>query len=150
MRIAVVHGPNLQLLGRREPEIYGIATLAEINRGLEALAAELGAELEFFQSNSEGALLDFIADAATRVDGFLANPGALTHTSVALRDAAVGVGRPFVEVHLSNPAGREPFRQQSYLAGVALGVVAGFGASSYLLGLRGLVEHLRRGSGGTG
>lgn len=143
MTVAVVHGPNLQLLGRREPEIYGTATLAEIERALETLGRELGAALEFFQSNAEGALLDFVASAADRVDGFLVNPGALTHTSIALRDALVGVGRPFVEVHLSNPVGREPFRRRSYLADVAVGVVAGFGAQSYLLGLRGLVEYLR-------
>lgn len=139
----MVHGPNLQLLGRREPEVYGTRTLADVDRALEALAAELGAEVECFQSNSEGALLDFVAEAAARVDGFLLNPGALTHTSIALRDALVGVGRPFVEVHLSNPAAREPFRHHSCIAGVALGVIAGFGAASYLLALRALVEHLR-------
>ena len=143
MRIAVVNGPNLQLLGQREPEIYGTSTLADINGELEASGKELGAQLEFFQSNSEGALLDYIAEAARRVDGFVVNPGALTHTSVALRDALVGVGRPFVEVHLSNPATRESFRQRSYLSGAALGVVSGFGPRSYRLGLEGLVAVLR-------
>lgn len=142
MRIAAVHGPNLRLLGRREPEIYGSDTLESIDGALEELAGELGVELETFQSNSEGEILDFLEAASERVDGFLVNPGGLTHTSVALRDGLVGVGKPFVEVHLSNTAGREEFRRRSYTAPVALGVVAGFGARSYLLGLRGLVRSL--------
>lgn len=142
MKIAVVHGPNLRLLGQREPEVYGTDTLADVNDALEALAAELGVEVEAYQSNHEGELLDFIEDASTRVDGFLINPGAYTHTSIALRDGLVGVGRPFVEVHLSNTAGRERFRRHSYLSGVASGVVYGFGVQSYLLGLRGLVARL--------
>lgn len=143
MRIAVIHGPNLRLLGRREPEVYGTATLEDVNASLAAEAAALGAEVEFFQSNHEGALLDFIEDAAGRVDGFVVNPGALTHTSVALRDALAGVALPFVEVHLSNTAAREPFRKHSYLSDLAAGVVYGFGAQSYVLGLRGLVARLR-------
>lgn len=143
MRIAVIHGPNLRLLGKREPEVYGTATLADVNDALAALAAELEVEVEPFQSNHEGALLDFIEEAAARVDGFVINPGAFTHTSVALRDALSGVDRPFVEVHLSNTAAREPFRHHSYLSGVATGVVYGFGVQSYLLGLRGLVARLR-------
>src|SRR5690606_26273900 len=106
------------------------------------LAEELGVEVEFFQSNHEGALLDHIEEAAARVGGFLINPGAFTHTSVALRDALTGVDRPFVEVHLSNTAAREPFRHHSYLSAVAAGVVYGFGVQSYLLGLRGLVARL--------
>lgn len=142
MRIAVIHGANLRLLGRREPEVYGSATLEDINDDLRALAAELGAEIEVFQSNSEGAILDYLEEVATRVDGILINPGAFTHTSVALRDGLAGIGRPFVEVHLSNPAAREPFRHRSYLAPVAAGVVAGFRAQSYLLALRGLLGHL--------
>ena len=142
MRIAVVHGPNLRLLGRREPEVYGSDTLESIDGALEDLAGELGVGLETFQSNSEGEILDFLEAASERVDGFLVNPGGLTHTSVALRDGLVGVGKPFVEVHLSNTAGREEFRRRSYTAPVALGVVAGFGARSYLLGLRGLVGSL--------
>ena len=142
MKIAVIHGPNLRLLGRREPEVYGTDTLDDVNRKLEEVAADLGAELETFQSNHEGALLDYIEDAAPRVSGFLINPGAFTHTSIALRDALVGVGRPFVEVHLSNTAGRERFRRRSYLSGVAAGVVYGFGVQSYLLGLRGLMGRL--------
>ncbi len=143
MKIAVVHGPNLRLLGRREPEVYGTDTLADVDARLDALAGELGVELERFQSNHEGELLDFIEDASARVDGFLINPGAYTHTSIALRDALAGVELPFVEVHLSNTAARERFRRHSYLAPVAAGVVYGFGVQSYLLGLRGLVERLR-------
>jgi len=142
VRIAVVHGPNLRLLGKREPEVYGTATLADIDEALTVLAGELGVEIETFQSNHEGELLDYIEDAGARTSGFVVNPGALTHTSVALRDALTGVGRPFVEVHLSNTAGREPFRHHSYLSGVAAGVVYGFGVQSYLLGLQGLVARL--------
>ena len=143
MRVGVIHGPNLRLLGRREPEVYGTATLSDVNAALMELAGRLDVELETFQSNHEGEILDHVDDAAGRVDGFVINPGALTHTSVALRDALVGVDRPFVEVHLSNTAAREPFRHHSYLSGVAAGVVYGFGVESYLLGLRGLVARLR-------
>ncbi len=139
----MVHGPNLRLLGRREPEVYGTQTLGDVNDALAALADELGLELETFQSNHEGALLDYIEEASDRVSGFVVNPGAFTHTSVALRDALSGVERPFVEVHLSNTASREAFRQHSYLSSVAEGVVYGFGIQSYLLGLRGLVARLR-------
>jgi 3-dehydroquinate dehydratase II len=139
VKVAVVHGPNLRLLGLREPEVYGSATLDEINRSLGELAQELGMELETFQSNHEGELLDFVEDAAGRVEGFLVNPGGLAHTSVALRDAFVGVGRPFVEVHISNTAAREDFRHHSYLSAAASGVVYGFGVDGYLLGLRGLL-----------
>ncbi|MBW3535443.1 MAG: type II 3-dehydroquinate dehydratase [Gemmatimonadetes bacterium] len=142
MRVAVLHGPNLRLLGRREPEVYGTTTLEEIDVGLQELADELGAGIETFQSNHEGELLDFVEGASERVEGFLVNAGAFTHTSVALRDALVGVGLPFVEVHLSNTAAREAFRRTSHLAPVAAGVVYGFGPSSYLLGLRGLVALL--------
>ncbi|MDX1568187.1 MAG: type II 3-dehydroquinate dehydratase [Longimicrobiales bacterium] len=142
MRIAVIHGPNLRLLGTREPEVYGRDTLEDIDRQLVALGEDLDVEVETFQSNSEGGILDFLEEARERVDGFLVNPGGLTHTSVALRDGLVGVGRPFVEVHLSNTAAREEFRHRSFLSPVAVGVVAGFGAESYLLGLRGLARHL--------
>ena len=142
MKIAVIHGPNLRLLGEREPEVYGTDTLDDVNRKLGVVAEDLGAEIETFQSNHEGALLDYIEESAARVSGFLINPGAFTHTSIALRDALVGVDRPFVEVHLSNTAGRERFRRHSYLSGVAEGVVYGFGVQSYLLGLRGLVGRL--------
>ncbi len=142
MRIAVIHGPNLSQLGKREPEVYGTATLADINSALKELGAKLGAEVESFQSNSEGQILDFIEEASARVDGFLVNPGGLTHTSITLRDGLVGVELPFVEVHLSNTAGRERFRKHSYLAPVAEGVIIGFGIESYLLGLRGIVAHI--------
>lgn len=144
MKVAVIHGPNLRLLGRREPEVYGTDTLDDVNARLQALAEELGVSLESFQSNHEGEILDFIEDASSRVDGFLINPGALTHTSIGLRDALVGVDLPFVEVHLSNTAGRERFRRRSFLSGVAAGVVYGFGVQSYLLGLRGLAAKIGR------
>lgn len=144
MRVAVIHGANLRMLGRREPEVYGSDTLDDINRCLRATADELGVEIEIFQSNSEGAILDYLEEAAPRVDGVLINPGAFTHTSIALRDALAGIDRPFVEVHLSNPAARESFRHRSYLAPAAAGVVAGFRAESYLLALRGLLAHLSR------
>ena len=143
MRIGIISGPNLNLLGQREPEVYGTATLADIEARLQKVADEAGVELEVFQSNAEGALIDYIQQAAARVDAFLINAGGLTHTSVSLRDALVGVARPFVEVHLSNPAAREPFRHQSLLADRALGVVVGFGADSYILGLQGLIARLR-------
>ncbi|HSJ25868.1 MAG TPA: type II 3-dehydroquinate dehydratase [Longimicrobiales bacterium] len=142
MRIAVVSGPNLNLLGRREPVIYGVATLPQIEARLHEVGAELGAEVETFQSNAEGELIDFVQRAGERVDGFVVNAGGLTHTSVSLRDALLGMGRPFVEVHLSNPAAREPFRHRSLLSDVAAGVVNGFGAESYILGLRGLAARL--------
>lgn len=142
MRIAVVHGPNLNLLGQREPAVYGHTSLAALDRRTEQLAHELGVELESFQSNAEGALIDYIHEAGPRVDGFVVNAAGLTHTSVALLDALLAVGRPFVEVHLSNPAAREGFRRRSLLAGRARGVVQGFGVASYELGVRGLVQAL--------
>ena len=144
LRIGVVHGPNLNLLGTREPAVYGSATLHDVNAGVASLAAELGVEVEFFHSNHEGALVDHVQDAAGRVGGFVVNAGAYTHTSIALRDALAGVARPYVEVHLSNVFARERFRHRSYLAAGAVGVVSGFGAESYRLGVRALVEHLKR------
>jgi 3-dehydroquinate dehydratase II len=146
VRIAVVHGPNLNLLGRREPEVYGRYTLAEVNQQLAESARPLQIELETFQSNIEGELINFIQRAAGEADGFLINAGAYTHTSVALRDALVGVGRPFVEVHLSNIQARESFRRRSLLAPKAVGAIMGFGVESYILGLNGLVSYLRRAS----
>ena len=143
MRVAAVHGPNLNLLGLREPEVYGHRTLDDVNAALAALAAELGVEVEWHQSNHEGALVDFVQQAAPRVDGFLVNAGAYTHTSIALRDALAGVARPYVEVHISNVFARERFRHRSYLAAGAVGVVCGFGVASYTLGLRAVVEYLR-------
>jgi 3-dehydroquinate dehydratase-2 len=145
LRIGVLHGPNLNLLGRREPEVYGRTTLEQVNQRLEAAASELGVELEVFQSNSEGALVDWIQESAERVEGYVVNAGGYTHTSVAILDALLGVGRPFVEVHVTNPQAREPFRHRSLLAPRAVGTVAGFGAESYVLGLRGLVVRLRSG-----
>ncbi|MDT8341536.1 MAG: type II 3-dehydroquinate dehydratase [Longimicrobiales bacterium] len=142
MRVGVLHGPNLRLLGRREPAVYGSATLEEVDRRLHDLGRELGVEVECHQSNHEGELVDLVEALAGRVQGLVVNAGAYTHTSVALRDALVGVALPFVEVHLSNTAARERFRRHSYLAPVARGVVYGFGAESYLLGLRGLVAHI--------
>ena len=144
MKIAVVHGPNLNLLGTREPGVYGRATLAEIDAALVRLGAELGAQVECWQSNHEGALVDHVQQRAREVDGFVVNAAAYTHTSVALADALAGVARPYVEVHLSNVFARERFRHRSYIAAGAVGVISGFGADSYLLGLRALVEHLKR------
>lgn len=143
--ILVLHGPNLNLLGQREVSIYGSLSLAEINQQLEALAAELGASLTILQSNHEGALIDAIQAAAGLQAGLLINPAAYTHTSVALRDAIAAVQLPTVEVHLSNIHRREAFRQHAYIAPIAIGQITGFGAQSYLLGLRGLVAHLTAG-----
>lgn len=143
MRVGVVHGPNLNLLGRREPDVYGTTTLSQIDEALASLAAEFGAVVETVQSNHEGELIDHIHAMGERVDGFVVNAGAFTHTSIALLDALVGVGRPFVEVHLSNVYARESFRGESFLAPKAAGIVAGFGAESYLLGLRALITRLR-------
>lgn len=142
-RILVLHGPNLNLLGQREPEVYGRQTLAEINASLSLLADELGASIGTFQSNHEGDLIDRIHAAGS--DGFtgiIINPGGLTHTSVALRDAISSVDLPVVETHLSNIHARESFRRHSYIAGVVVGQVAGFGAVSYHMSLRALVAHL--------
>lgn len=144
MNIAVVHGPNLNLLGTREPDVYGRATLADIDQALQALGRELGVQVSSFQGNGEGALVDHIQGAAARVDGFVVNAAAYTHTSVAVADALAGVARPYVEVHLSNVFARERFRHRSYLAAGAVGVISGFGVDSYLLGLRALVNHLNR------
>jgi len=146
-RILVLHGPNLNMLGSREPGHYGHRTLAEIDQELIALGDELGAEITTFQSNHEGELVEHIQQAGMagsegRVDGIVINPAAYTHTSVALRDALLAAKIPFVEVHLSNIHRRESFRHQSMLADVALAVIAGFGPASYTLALRGLIELL--------
>ncbi len=146
-RIAVVHGPNLNLLGVREPGIYGTATLAEIDRVLESEAAALGVEVECFQSNSEGRILDYLAEVRERADGIVINPAGLGHTSVALLDGLLAVNRPFVEVHLSNPYRREGFRRRSFLTPAAAGLVAGFGVDSYISGFRCLCGVLARQAG---
>ena len=143
MRILVLHGPNLNLLGTREPGLYGQDTLAEIDAELRQQAERLGAQLDCFQSNHEGALVERIHQAAESVDGILINAGAYTHTSIALRDALLGVGLPFVELHLSNVHARERFRHRSFLSDKAVGVICGFGPISYYLALEGMVAHLR-------
>ena len=139
MRVLVVHGPNLNLLGLREPDLYGESTLADIDGQLAELADSLNVELTTFQTNQEGEMVDRIQAAMGQVDAILINPAAFTHTSVAVRDALIATGIPFVEVHLSNIHAREEFRQTSLMADVALGVICGFGSSSYTLGLRALV-----------
>ncbi|MBF2067485.1 MAG: type II 3-dehydroquinate dehydratase [Calothrix sp. C42_A2020_038] len=143
LSVLVLHGPNLNLLGQREPGIYGSLNLAEINRLLEQEAAKLAVNIDFSQSNHEGVLVDKIHSAWGQHQGILINPGAYTHTSVAIRDAVAGVNIPTVEVHLSNVYRREEFRHHSYIAPVAVGQISGFGAQSYLLGLQALVYHLR-------
>jgi 3-dehydroquinate dehydratase II len=143
VRILVLHGPNLNLLGDREPEIYGTTTLAQIDAGLARLGAERGAEVESFQSNHEGALIDRIHAARRRVDGIIINPGGLTHTSVSLRDALSASDVPVVEVHLSNVHAREEFRHRSLVAPIALGQICGLGAIGYELALRALLERIK-------
>lgn len=145
MKIAVINGPNLNLLGRREPAVYGTASLEDVEARSRAAAGDLGIDLVTFQANGEGELIDRIHALGDEVAGFVVNAGAYTHTSIAIRDALVGVGRPFVEVHLTNVHAREPFRYHSYLAPVALGVIGGFGVESYVLALRALVVHLQDG-----
>ena len=140
----MVHGPNLNLLGVREPDVYGDLTLDQVNQALEALGAELEVEVESFQSNSVGEILDYLAAVRERVDGVVINPAALGHTSVALLDGLLAISKPIVEVHLSNPAAREVFRHHSYVSSAAVGVVAGFGVDSYLSGFRCLTNYVRR------
>jgi len=146
LSVLVINGPNLNMLGKREPEIYGSQTLDDINCSLTAVADQLSASLTFFQSNHEGALVDTIQDALSLHQGILINPGAYTHTSVAIRDAIAAVAIPTVEVHLSNIHKREAFRHHSYIAPVAVGQISGFGADSYRIGLEGLVSYIRKDS----
>lgn len=140
MKILVLHGPNLNLLGTREPEVYGTLTLDEIDARLVDLGKSLGAEVTCLQSNQEGTLIDALHEARAWADGVVFNPGGYTHTSVALRDAVTAIGIPVVEVHLSNVYAREDFRHTSMLSGVCKGKIAGFGWKSYALGLRALID----------
>jgi 3-dehydroquinate dehydratase-2 len=139
MKILIIHGPNLNLLGKREPDIYGTFSLDDINERLAALAGELGVEVSFYQSNHEGELVQTIQEAMGVYQAIVINPGAYTHTSVALRDAISSTGIPTVETHISNIHKREEFRKHSYISSVAIGQITGFGADSYLLALRAAV-----------
>lgn len=147
MKILVMNGPNLNLLGMREPDLYGTTTLGQIMDRVKARGAALGVEVDTFQSNDEGALVTRIGESAGVYDGLVMNPAAYTHTSVALRDAIVASGVPCVEVHLSNIYKRESFRHTSLTAAVCVGQISGFGAVSYLLGLEAVVEHLKTANG---
>ena len=143
--IWVIHGPNLNLLGQREPEVYGHSTLDDITGQLHLLALQEGVQISCYQSNAEHELINKIHSArAANVDVIVINPGALTHTSVALRDALTGVAIPFIETHLSNVHAREPFRKHSYLSDVAIGVICGFGVKSYELALTAAIEHTKQ------
>ena len=144
MDLLLINGPNLNLVGKREPSIYGSQTLEDIQEELLNLARELDAQLQFFQSNAEGDMIDCIHKSVGSIDGILINAGAYTHTSIALRDALLGVAIPYVEVHLSNIYSREAFRHKSFLSDKALGMVCGFGPISYQLALKGIVSYLKR------
>ena len=144
MDLLLINGPNLNLVGKREPSIYGSQTLEEIQEELINLAIGLDARLQFFQSNSEGEMIDRIQESIGSIAGILINAGAYTHTSIALRDSLLGVDIPYVEVHLSNIYSREDFRHKSFLSDKALGMVCGFGPISYQLALQGIVSYLKR------
>jgi 3-dehydroquinate dehydratase-2 len=141
-RVLILNGPNLNLLGTREPDVYGATTLDDIEEALGDLARDLGASIECRQSNQEGQLIDWLHDARDSFDGVVMNPGGLTHTSVSLRDGIAATGLPVVEVHISNTPARESFRHQSVTAPVCIGSVIGFGKNSYALGLRALIDYL--------
>ena len=143
-KILVIHGPNLNLLGKRETDVYGHITLEEVNKQIGKLANELGVSVDYFQSNSEGELVSEIQKTIGNYEALVINPGAYTHTSIALRDAVAGVGIPTVEVHLSNIYQREDFRKKSMLADVAVGQITGFRVDSYLLGLRAASNLIKR------
>ena len=144
MNLLFINGPNLNLVGTREQTIYGSHTLEDIQEELLSLARELDVSLQFFQTNSEGKMIDCVQKSAASIDGILINAGAYTHTSIALRDALLGVAIPYVEIHLSNTYSREEFRHKSFLSDKALGLVCGFGAMSYQLALQGIVSYLKR------
>ncbi len=144
IKILVIHGPNLNLLGRREPGIYGQKTLTQIDAQLQELAGKMGIELRIIQSNHEGEIVSFIGENADWADGIVINPAAYTHTSVAIRDAIAAVGLPTVEVHLSNVFSREEFRHFSYISPVATGVICGFGADSYILALKAIFKEIEK------
>jgi 3-dehydroquinate dehydratase-2 len=145
MKIAVINGPNLNLLGVREPEVYGRETLADVERALRAVAAELRLDVEFMQHNGEGQLIDAVHALRGKVDGAIVNAGAYSHSSLAIRDALAGVAVPFVEVHITNVYAREPERRHSMLASAAVGVICGLGTYGYELALRGLARQLKAG-----
>ena len=146
MNILVIHGPNLNMLGKREPEIYGSSNLEDLNKFLSSEAKEIDSavKIDFFQSNSEGDIVSKIQDAMENYSGIIINPGAYTHTSVAIRDAILSTGLPVVEVHISNIYKREDFRQKSFVSGVSIGVVSGFGKNSYSLGIKGLIGYIEQ------
>ena len=144
MDLLLINGPNLNLIGKREPSIYGKLTLEDIQEDLFTSANQLGVKLNFFQSNSEGEIIDCIQNSVGSIDGILINAGAYTHTSIAIRDALLGVAIPYVEIHLSNIYSREKFRHKSFLSDKALGLVCGFGSNSYTLALHGIVAYLKK------
>jgi 3-dehydroquinate dehydratase-2 len=143
MKILVIHGPNLNLLGIREPEVYGSVTMQEINEGLEETASSNNIQIEAFQSNAEHEIVTKLQDSMDHIDYIIINPGALTHTSIAIRDSLLGIGVPFYEVHISNIFAREEFRQKSYFSDVANGVICGLGTQGYDLALRHIIDNYK-------
>ena len=143
MKILVIHGPNLNLLGIREPEVYGSVTMQEINEGLEETASSNNIQIEAFQSNAEHEIVTKLQDSMDHIDYIIINPGALTHTSIAIRDSLLGIGVPFYEVHISNIFAREEFRHKSYFSDIANGVICGFGTQGYDLALRHIIDNFK-------